>query len=153
MSFKLLLFFLFFGINHFYAQIQKSDSCIGKTISYVDQDYRLTYRGSMYEIRKQVLSNYNDSLYFQTPNSSGIITIQFYINCKGEMVDLSSQACDLNYQTIEFNPEILKEILLLTSKLKDWNPNFLKNQSIAKQYAFLSFKLKEGIIIEIMPFY
>lgn len=132
---------------------EEKSICSAKTISYVDPDYRLKYRGSMYAIRKEFHDKFPEQNFLNINQNSGIITIQFNITCEAKTIISKVQSVDFDYKEIEMNKDLIKELTNIVMGLKDWEIKFLKNSEIGKQAAFLTFKIENGKIIDIMPFY
>lgn len=121
----------------------------GRTYPYYSS--KVTYKGSFWDIKQQYLSNYPLKKFKKLKNNSGILTIQFKINCKGEIGDFSVQQCDLNYEPIVLNEKIVTYFLEETKKLKEWIPGKDEDGNEVNSHKFFSFRIKDGVILEILP--
>lgn len=83
-------------------------------------------------------------------NESGYLTIRFVINCKGEVGRFISEESDLDFQKKKFNKETVSHFFEIVSKQKDWRACNAKGKSY-DSYAYVTFKLKDGNVIEILP--
>jgi hypothetical protein len=81
---------------------------------------------------------------------SGFITIRFIINCEGKTGRFRVQEMDNDYTTKSFNKEILKQIVSLTKTLEGWGVAG-DGPHTFDYYQYLTFKIEDGKLIEIMP--
>jgi hypothetical protein len=111
----------------------------------------LKYKGSFWEIKKHYQSEYPIAKFQNLKNNSGIITIQFKVNCKGETGEFALQQYGLNYQPTTLDEKITNYFMEQTKQLKDWIP--LKDQEgkTINSHKFFSFRIKAGDLIEILP--
>jgi hypothetical protein len=121
----------------------------GSTYPYYNS--KVTYQGSFWEIKQQYTTDYPLNKFQKLKNNSGILTIQFKINCKGEIGDFSLQQCDLNYQPIVLDEKITTYFLENTQKLKKWIPGQDEDGNEVNSHKFFSFRIKEGALLEILP--
>ena len=83
-------------------------------------------------------------------NESGFLTYRFVINCMGETGRFVVEGADLDYNRKEFNKETVHHLYDIISKEREWqhcHGNYFELDS----HAFLTFKLKDGEIIELLP--
>ena len=111
----------------------------------------LTYKGGFWEIKQHFNSNYPTKKFQSLKNNTGIITIQFKVNCNGETGDFVLQQCDFNYQKTTVNKKITTYLLNQTKLLNDWIPAKDKNGEIVNSHTFFSFRIKDGVLLEILP--
>jgi hypothetical protein len=111
------------------------------------QDEAPTYKGEKWALDKVIMDNYT---YPIDKEANGYITIRFIVNCKGEMGRFRTQTMDLNYQPMEFDNVITEQLLEAIRKLDGWIPRKEGDQPI-DFYQYLSFKMKDGQIIHILP--
>lgn len=111
----------------------------------------LKYKGGFWEIKNHINRNYNVDQFKNLENNSGIVTIQFVVNCEGKVGRYQTQSCDLDYKNSLFNPLIIDRLLELTKELKDWIPAKDDNKITLNSHAFLSFRIEKGIITDILP--
>ena len=81
---------------------------------------------------------------------TGLLTIRFVINCRGEIGRIRSFAIDSKYKTIVLNQT---QVNLISDHIKQM-PNWKQEEHDGKKYdsyKMISFKIKNGIIIEILP--
>ena len=86
----------------------------------------------------------------QIGNESGFITIRFIVNCEGQTGWFRMQEMDENYKANKFNKIILDELALLTKQLNGWEIAEDRGKKF-DYYQYLTFKFKNGKLIEIMP--
>ena len=80
----------------------------------------------------------------------GLLTIRFVINCRGEIGRVRSFAIDSNYKPLTLNQ---KNVNLISDYIKQM-PNWAQEEydgKIYDSYKMISFKIKNGLITEIMP--
>ncbi len=121
----------------------------GTLLPYYNPD--LTYQGGFWEIKQHFQSEYPTAKFQSLKNNSGIITIQFKINCKGETGDFVVQQCDLNYQPTTLNKGITDHLLSKTKTLTNWIPAKDEEGKIVNCHKFFSFRIKSGVLLEILP--
>ena len=83
-------------------------------------------------------------------NESGFLTYRFVINCQGATGRFVVIGADLDYNEKEFNKETVEHLYDIVSKETDWqhcHGNYWELDS----YAYITFKLKDGEIIELLP--
>jgi hypothetical protein len=112
------------------------------------------YNTSSYYLKhKKEIENYFRSRYNSLPadsNQTGFITIRFLINCSGATGLFRIYQLDKNYQPINFNVHISKDITSLVKSWRGWQPASYNNK-IYDTYQYLTFKLKKGEIECITP--
>lgn len=101
------------------------------------------------EIIKQKYTPQKDS------SNTGILTLQFMVNCKGEVGQFNIIQCDYNYNPIQFNSRLIHSFTKIIQELNVFKHIILKNkEGVEINYDYLSyltFKLKNGEIIDILP--
>ena len=107
---------------------------------------RATYSKGKNELRKFVLSNYTNNNY----TDSGYLNIRFVINCKGEAGRYIIHENNLDLEPQKLNTELVNQLFKITSNLKNWNPNFVRNE-YRDSYMYLSYRIENGEITEIIP--
>lgn len=122
---------------------------------YYFQQQPLRNEFSFYKI-KQAFRQSVDTL-GNIDNFSGILTITFFVNYKGESNYFSVKAVDDNYQPVEINQHQklrrLSSTLVHTSQhgLGAWIPAIDKNSEGVNSRKFYSFKFINGTLAEIFP--
>jgi hypothetical protein len=72
------------------------------------------------------------------------------VNCKGETGRFRIQQMDMDYQEMKFLPETVNQLLKLTQQLHGWIIGEY-NGAVRDYYQYLTFKIQEGQLMEIMP--
>jgi len=111
----------------------------------------LKYQGGFWEIKQQFKTTCPTNKFKNLKNNTGMVTIQFKVNCKGEIGNFKLQQCDLNYQPTLLDKKITTYLLSQTKQLKNWIPAIDEDRNTVNSHKFLSFKLKEGVLLEILP--
>jgi hypothetical protein len=102
-----------------------------------------------YTIKKQ----FHDEITAKT-NFSGIITVNFYINYKGETNYYRTQICDLNYRPLSITHDIdslCSQILQAVKQQSPWRPSLDEKKNPINIRKFYSFRFTNGALIEILP--
>lgn len=105
------------------------------------------YLGEKRELEKPFFEGYK---YQIIESENGYITIRFIVNCYGQSDRFRIEEMDFSYQPKKFDPKICSQLLKITKQLKDWIPRNGNNQSY-DFYQYLTFKIKNGQIIKILP--
>ena len=105
------------------------------------------YKGEKKALVKEFFENYN---YPITEQEDGYITIRFMVNCQGQSGRFRVQEMDNAYQSKSFKPEIREQLLTITKSLDGWIPVH-KDSVYFDFYQYLTFKLEDGQIQQIMP--
>ena len=108
----------------------------------------LKYKGGFYEIKKHFYENYKPTY---GEKDTGIIRIQFQVNCHGETGNYKIQSYNLNYTTTRLSDKITKQLLLLTKGLKEWIPATNDMGENIDSHKFFAFKLVDGKLKDILP--
>lgn len=85
---------------------------------------------------------------------NGIITVNFFINYKGETDFYTTQICDLNYTPLIITTEIeplSAQILLAVKQTSPWKPSLDEKKNTINSRKFYSFRFNNGTLIEILP--
>ncbi len=112
-----------------------------------NNDIPAGYIGGPKAIKKLLAKQYPN---LNLKNESGMLTIRFIINCKGEIGRFEILENDLNYQPKTFDPEVKEQLFNFTKDLKNWQANYLAGES-RDCAMYLTYKLKNGKIIAILP--
>lgn len=134
-----------------YAQSDENFTlCVNqKTCPYYNPE--LKYQGGFWEIKNHFLTNYPENEFASLPFNSGLVTIQFVVNCNGQTGKFNTQSCDLSYESTDVNNTIISHLLALTKQLDQWIPAKDDHQNTVNSHTFLSFRIENGKIIEILP--
>jgi hypothetical protein len=87
-------------------------------------------------------------------NFNGIITVNFFINYKGETDFYKTQLCDLNYQPLSVTKDIevlCSQILQAVKQTSPWKPKLDEQQNPINSRKFYSFRFNNGTLLEILP--
>ncbi len=83
-------------------------------------------------------------------NESGYLTYRFVINCEGASGRFVVESADLDFNRKEFDTETVEHLYDIVSKERDWE-HCHGNYYNLDAYAYITFKLKNGEIIELLP--
>ncbi|MBA5629235.1 hypothetical protein [Moheibacter lacus] len=125
------------------------ESSIGQYFYY---ELGAKYNGGLRKIKEIFAEQYKYSS--ETKNQDGYIRIRFVVNCEGQIGRFSIMETDDNYQPYLFDREIVKNLFFIITKyLKDWTPGVVDkdNSTQFDYYKHLTFKIKEGKLIDILP--
>lgn len=109
-------------------------------------------KGLLYEGEKKAIDTYFHKNFkgYKENKESGYVTIRFIVNCRGETGRFRVKGIDENYQVKQFNHDLVAQLLKLTKALDGWMAGDL-NGEIFDYYQYLTFKITDGQLIEIMP--
>lgn len=107
----------------------------------------LEYEGGIYRIEKTISKHYKGV----KENSTGIAKIRYKVNCHGEIGDLLYEEYDMNYLPTELNDSIQSQLMFAVSNLSEWIPGKNENGKAVNSHGFLSFRIEEGSLVEILP--
>ncbi|MFZ1807082.1 MAG: hypothetical protein WAU36_07675 [Cyclobacteriaceae bacterium] len=107
----------------------------------------LQYKGEKSKINELFKDGYKNT---ERQGETGFVTIRFIVNCEGKTGWYRIQAMDKAYKAREFNEKLVDELLELTKKLDGWVIG-VDHQNRVDYYQYLTFKLTNGQLIEIMP--
>lgn len=108
----------------------------------------LNYKGEKIKI------NEHFKTYFKSDNSindSGYLTIRFIVNCKGATGRFRVLGMGTDYKEKVFNESLSSQLLQLTKQLNGIVGEFEGEGIPFDYYQYLTFKLENGKLIEIMP--
>lgn len=87
-------------------------------------------------------------------NFSGIVTVNFFINYKGETDFYKTQICDVNYKSLNITSDVAllcSQILEAVKQTGPWKPALDDKKEIINSRKFYSFRFNNGKLIEILP--
>ena len=113
-----------------------------KVKQYYTGGYGFLYDGEKFELNKIFFEKYKN---VNIKNQSGLIRIQFIVNCNGETDQFRLISIDENYKEKKFDKKITSQLLMITKELKGWIPKNID------YYQYLIFKIENGKLIEILP--
>tara|TARA_B100000809_G_C15139322_1_gene532272 strand:+ start:1036 stop:1497 length:462 start_codon:yes stop_codon:yes gene_type:complete len=111
----------------------------------------LSYKGGFWAVKQHYEKDYPTSQFQKLKKNSGIVTVQFRINCKGETGRFIIKLCDLNYQRVIIDKKILNYFLIKTKTLTNWIPAEDGKGKTTNSHKFFSFRIKGGVLLEILP--
>ena len=118
-----------------------------RIIDYYNSDPDAGFIGGKKALWENILPKINAE---KLHNESGYLTFRFIINCNGEAGHFILEQADLNYQKKKFNPATIEHLYKIVSNLNNWRHSVLW-QEPQDAYIYLTFKLKDGEIIELLP--
>ena len=81
---------------------------------------------------------------------SGYLTFRFIINCKGKIGYFTTEQAGLDFKKKSFNPKTVEHLYGIATTLSPWRATTIRKE-IRDSYAYLTFKLKDGKVIELLP--
>lgn len=82
---------------------------------------------------------------------SGWLTIRFVVNCEGRTGWFRVKGVDRTYQPKKFDTAIEQQLLTLTKELNGWIVGKNEAGQAFDYYQYLTFKLEDGRLLEILP--
>lgn len=146
--FKLILLFLPFLT---FAQNENDFKLCGNGEMHPYYYPELKYEGDLLAITTHFKNDFNTKKWSHLKSDTGIITIQFHVNCKGETGDFITKIVDFDFNKTEIDVEIVNEILVFTKNLSEWKPAIDEDGEIVNSHKFLTFKIVNAKITEIYP--
>ena len=114
---------------------------------YFNNSGGLEYEGEKLEIEKVFKENYKSE---KINNETGLIRINFIVNCKGKTDRFRLISMDENYNEKLFLKSITDQLLAITKNLNGWKVKKIKEKDI-DYYQYLIFKIENGQLKEILP--
>ena len=113
---------------------------------YIYQDYQINtdYAGG----KRAIKSELEDIFPINTLTESGLLTIRFIVNCKGETGIYRSKMIDSSLEEVDISNKDLTQIYTAISALDRWKPGSVRGEP-ADSYYQVSFKLLNGEVIDI----
>jgi hypothetical protein len=84
-------------------------------------------------------------------SGNGYITFRFLINCEGEMQRVQVLQTDEKYISYHFNKNLVNDLFGFLKTLDKWRIAKAKNGDTVFYKAFITFKINNGKIINIIP--
>jgi hypothetical protein len=106
------------------------------------------YKGEKYEILELFKNLFKSDL--KLLHETGYITIRFLVNCEGDTGLFRIQQMNNNYKRIFFNKNTVDTIMSFVKSLNNWPIQEYDGKKV-DYYQYLTFKLENGIITEILP--
>lgn len=107
----------------------------------------LVYEGEKLAIEKEFTEKYKSEI---IKNETGLIRINFVVNCKGKTDRFRLISMGENYKEKVFAKSIAEQLMSITKNLKGWKGKKYKEKEI-DYYQYLIFKIENGQLKEILP--
>ena len=108
----------------------------------------LKYKGEFYAIKRSFYDQYK---IIESANNSGIVRIQFHVNCKGVSGNFEVETYDLTYRKNTIDNQIVAQLLQLSKELNGWVPGVNEDGETINSHKFLAFRIVNGELIDILP--
>ncbi len=116
--------------------------CNTTQLQYFNLNKELQYEGEKWAIIKNF-----ERLNLETDaKNNGYITIRFIVNCEGKTNRFRVQQFNAEYKEFSFDKNFVNEILKFTKNLNGW-----QNLEKRDYYQYLTFKIENGKVTEILP--
>ncbi len=138
------------GDIEFNAEMDYKDFelCYAKHIfQYFNNSGGLEYEGEKSAIEKEFSERYKSE---NIKNETGLIRINFVVNCKGKTDKFRLISMNENYEQKVFAKSITEQLMNITKSLKGWKGKKYKEKEI-DYYQYLIFKIENGQLKEILP--
>ncbi|MCD8411131.1 hypothetical protein [Tenacibaculum finnmarkense] len=108
----------------------------------------LDYQGGLFAIKEKYKEEY---IPVKKGQNSGIVKIQFDVNCEGETGNFEFETYNLKYESITMNDSITNQTVSIAKKLNNWIPGTNDNNENINSFKFIAIKVVNGEIKEILP--
>ena len=83
---------------------------------------------------------------------TGYVTFRFFIDCEGIMSRIRVMQTDENYKTIHFEKTFVNDLYQYLKTMDQWKKNIdIQDIKNANYMAYISFKIKNGEVVNIIP--
>ncbi len=96
--------------------------------------------------KESILGQYKNANY----TDSGYLNFRFLVTCEGKPGWFETIQVDTEYNSTQFSEELVAQLLALTAQPDHWNTITFQNTAV-DYYMYVSYKLKDGEITEILP--
>ncbi len=146
-----VLLFCLIVPDRIYAQPDTSFSLCGtgRKNPYYHPD--LNYRGEFRELKAYFYQYFAEENFKNISHNSGIVRVQFQVNCKGESGNFNFINYDFNYKVCDIDQVITTKLLNLCKSLNGWIPAKDEKGEYINSHKFFAFKIKNGQLIDILP--
>jgi len=114
---------------------------------YFNDSKGFQYEGEKIAIEEEFKKKYNSE---NVRKENAWVRIRFVVNCFGRSDRFRILTANYDYEPIEIDKNITKQLLEITKNLNGWTPKQERGQKI-DYYQYLIFKIKDGKIDEILP--
>lgn len=122
-----------------------------KTYYYYNQnapsDRKAYFKGGSKAIKRYIQNQYPD---LDLGDESGMFTIHFLLNCKGEIDHFQFVENDLNYVHKKFPKHVKDKLFTIHQSLEGWQPIYI-DSAYRDCFMHTTYKLKNGKIEAILP--
>jgi hypothetical protein len=110
-------------------------------------------KGIQYEGEKAALVAFvrNEFSANSIDKDNGYVTVRFIVNCKGESGRFRVIELDNNYDITTHSEVIVNQITDIVRRLDGWKAGTLDGSKAYDYYQYLTFKISNGQITDIMP--
>lgn len=112
---------------------------------------KLRYEGDFWAIKKHCYEGFSDETFASLPDNTGIVTIHFWVNCRGQSGDFQTECCRFDYKPAVVHERIVKRLTELVAQLHGWIPARFENGQEVNSHKFLSFHIRNGKLTDILP--
>ena len=105
-----------------------------------------SYQGEKRAMDAFIYSKYPSNEY----SESGYCTIRFIVNCNGQSGRFRIKETTLKLEPYEFSSDLPEQLLSIVRNLNGWIPRESYGKAI-DTYHYLTFKIEEGSLTEILP--
>ncbi len=106
------------------------------------------YNGGWYRVKQELEKALPSNYHFE---KSGLMKVEFIVNCQGKAGRYSILQLDENYIKQEFNPDLVQQVYEFTKSLQDWKPGKNEKEESIDTYRFITYKIQDGKVSEIFP--
>lgn len=117
------------------------------TFQYFNDSKGFEYEGEKRALEKEISKEYKSKF---IANETGLIRINFIVNCNGETDRFRLISMDEKYNEKVFDKSITEQLLRITKSLKGWKGKQIQGTKI-DYYQYLIFKIENGQLKEILP--
>ncbi|WP_051285235.1 hypothetical protein [Aequorivita capsosiphonis] len=104
------------------------------------------YAGNKKQFRDSILANYKNENY----TDSGYLNFRFLVTCEGNPGWFETIQVDIDYNSTHFSKDLVMQLQTLTAQPENWNVISIEDNPV-DYYMYVSYKLKDGEITEILP--
>lgn len=145
----ILIGLVLFCFQNFAQDSASFQLCKGQNFPYYHPE--LKYEGGFWEIKQHFLKDYPQSLWNGLDKNTGIVVVQFKVNCIGESGDFKLFSTDFKYQRMKLDSRIEDYFSQKAKELQRWIPAKDENGKTVNSHKFFSFRVEKGKLIEILP--
>jgi hypothetical protein len=108
-------------------------------------------KGMQYEGEKsRIEAHFKNKLREKPSAETGFVTFRFIVNCEGKTGRFRMQEMNNDYAPMKFSKNLTRQLLKLTKQLDGWRIGGNEKMHV-DYYQYLTFKIENGELTEIMP--